>query len=139
MSLDSVNLFYVNIEYELNWISLSEAEYDVKIRKFCIKYSAVWKNILVFCVNTFTPIDPLCRSKMTWIFPWDVLCRSFKLWCFRCHITLLGVCSLQKWKILEFLRWSEKTASKKVDLIKSYSMLNILFSSANQSLYSWLY
>ena len=102
-------------------------------------YIYIYIYIYIDCVNPFTHIDPLCRSRMTLIFPWDVLCRSFKLWRFRCQTTLLRVCSLKKWKINEFLRRSEKTAWKKVDLIKSYSILNIFFSSGIQSLYSWLY
>ena len=88
------------------------------------------------CKNTFFNRTPLVAAS---IIPletaWeDVLCRSFKLWCLRCHTTMLGMCSLQKWKTLEFLWRSEKVASKKVNLIKSYSMLNVFFSSANQSL-----
>ena len=89
--------------------------------------SSSYYYLYIFCVNPFTPIDPICRSKMTWTFPWDVLCRSFKLCRFRCLTILLRVCNLQKCKTLEFLRRSEKTASKMIDLVKSYSILNIFF------------
>ena len=93
--------------------------------------SSSYYYLYIFCVNPFTPIDPICRSKMTWTFPWDVLCRSFKLCRFRCLTILLRVCNLQKCKTLEFLRRSEKTASKMIDLVKSYSILNIFFFNNN--------
>ena len=84
------------------------------------------------CKNTFFNRTPLVPAS---IIPLetareDVLCRSFKLWCLRCHTTMLG---MVVWH-LRILWRSEKVASKKVNLIKSYSMLNVFFSSANQSL-----
>ena len=96
--------------YETSW----RRNHSIAVRLLTSCYYYIYIYIYIFCVNTFTPIDSLCRFKMTLVFPWDVLCRSIKLWRFRCHTTLLRACGFKKRKIIEFLRWSEKTTSKRL-------------------------
>ena len=95
--------------YETSW----RRNHSIAVRLLTSCYYYIY--IYIFCVNTFTPIDSLCRSKMTLVFPWDVLCRSFKSWRFRCHTTLLRACGLKKKKnnwIFAVVR--KKTTSKRL-------------------------